>query len=203
MSRQNLTRAAGMAYKVLAAAEVRSLPVDPLALLRRCRNTKVYTYEEAAEAIGITADGFAKRFGEAEAFTLRQSETEYLVVYRDDGNPARRRFTLAHEMGHRVLGHQGNSVQEDKEADCFASHLLCPRPALLLLKERLGTCTAEQAAAMFYVSVPCAQQLSMDLPEGVPENLLAAVEMNLREATVVHTPVAGQTYQHGLSQRNE
>lgn len=196
--RADMTRAAEMAYRLLLAGEVRTLPVDPLALLRRCRATKVYTYEEAADVVGMTDAEFVRRFGEAEAFTLRTDAEEYLVVYRADGHPARQRFTLAHELGHRALGHLGNSTTEDREADCFASHLLCPRPALDMLKERITECTAEQAAASFYVSLSCAQQLTGDVPVGVSKELTARVRENLRSAVSSLAPVTQQTYQHRL-----
>ncbi len=160
-------QAADAAYRVLLAQSVRTLPVDPLALLRRCRDTQVLTYYEASEQLGMTAERFERLFGAADAFTLRQGE-KHIVIYRAGGNPARLRFTLAHELGHRILG------PDERQADVFASHLLCPRPVI----ERLGSMTAERLAAMCYVSLGCAQRV-LRQGEQVDRELAQQVERSI------------------------
>ena len=55
-----------------------------------------------------------------------------LVATRRPLGPFRLRFTLAHELGHLVLGHQvfaGPQRPEEREANLFASALLMPREA--------------------------------------------------------------------------
>lgn len=192
MIRPDRERAAAMAYRVLAEARVQHLPVDPLTLLRRCRETKVYTYEEAADALGIPQDAFVRRFSDSDAFTFcteGKNGSSYITVYRADGNPARQRFTLAHELGHRVLCHQGQSTAEEQEADCFASHLLCPRPVLTMMKERFGDIRPEQAAAVFYVSLACANRLDEHLPENISGDTLEKVRAKLSGAIPKQLPL--------------
>ncbi len=169
-----MSRAAAMAYRILAE-KVCTLPVDPLALLRACRDTAVLTFYEAADRSGIAPAQFERFFGVAEAFTLRENG-RYMVVYRPDGNPARLRFTLAHELGHRALGHSGQTVAEESAADCFASHLLCPRPVVRMMKERLPGLTVPQLAAAFYVSDACAAMVHPEDAAGVDPRLLRKVE---------------------------
>lgn len=59
------------------------------------------------------------------------NRSEY-VIYYDDVNAGRnkQRFSVAHEIGHIVLGHieKGieNSDEAEKEANYFAGYLLCP-----------------------------------------------------------------------------
>ena len=53
--------------------------------------------------------------------------------------------TLAHELGHIVLRHTGQSDAEEAEANCFAGHLLCPMPAIRNM-------AAEEVATSCYVS---------------------------------------------------
>lgn len=151
-------RAVRLAYRVLAARQVNALPVDPLALLKACRDTLVLTCAEAAELSGVSSAVMERMFREVDALTFcrEQGGSQYIVVYNPCGNPARLRFTLAHELGHRLLG--GDEASE-READCFASHLLCPEPALVKLRERWGKLSAEQIAAIFYVSLPCARMV--------------------------------------------
>jgi Zn-dependent peptidase ImmA (M78 family) len=45
----------------------------------------------------------------------------------------RRRFTIAHEIGHLLMGHTcefGANDNKEKEADCFAAELLIPKSLL-------------------------------------------------------------------------
>ncbi len=168
----DLRRAARMAYRVLLAQQVRSLPVDPLALLRACRGTAVYTAEAAADALAISAAEVAALLRDADAVTFRLPDPEedrYIILYRWDGHPARLRFTLAHELGHRLLGHTGSALAEEREADCFASHLLCPEAAVADLT------TAEEIAYTCYVSHTCARSVMLRPASGVEPELLLAV----------------------------
>ncbi|MBO5577772.1 MAG: ImmA/IrrE family metallo-endopeptidase [Bacilli bacterium] len=60
-----------------------------------------------------------------------QSKMEY-VIYYDDVNAGRnkQRFSVAHEIGHIVLGHidegNENSLESECEANYFAGYFLCP-----------------------------------------------------------------------------
>lgn len=196
----DLRRAAEMAYRVLIDRQVTALPVDPMNLLRQCRDTQVMTYEDAAEALGMTADDFDRRFGTADAFTLRQEHAgkeHYLVIYRAGGNPARQRFTLAHELGHRVLGHRTANTASEREADCFASHLLCPRPVIARLAGRCDPLYAEQLAALCYVSVACARAAAVQV-QNIDEGILQAVDELLRTAVAGKVPVVKQNCLHKL-----
>lgn len=145
MSRQpDYDRAATQAYRCLIRLQVRELPVRPLAVLRKCRNTVVYTYQQAAEHLDMTEAEFERRYGDADAFTIRGGE-KYVVCYREGGNPARLNFTLAHELGHILLHHTDDAAADEAEANCFAGHLLCPEPVV----EGMGV---EDVAALCYVS---------------------------------------------------
>lgn len=44
--------------------------------------------------------------------------------------PAARRFSIAHEIGHHVLRHEGERAKVEPEANAFASELLIPRAEL-------------------------------------------------------------------------
>ena len=127
------TRAARMAYKTLLALKLDSFPINPLLILSHCRNTTVHTYAEIAPRFGIS-DPFHFRWyvmENREALTIRQDgETgpRFEMLYDSQTAPARRRFTLAHELGHIVLKHRQEAPYEEKEADYYASQLLAPRP---------------------------------------------------------------------------
>ncbi len=156
----DLPRAATLATRVLIHRRVKALPVDPLAILRACRDTRVYTAQAAGEELGMPPDVLAASLRNAEACTFRLVEGEnvhYIIVWSAEGNPARTRFTLAHELGHRLLGHTGADLAEETEADCFASHLLCPAPVVRAVKGKADADMADRLAEVCYVSHACAK----------------------------------------------
>lgn len=149
MRQPDYDRAATLAYRCLLKLNTAQLPVRPLAILRRCRNTVVYTYQQAAEFLQMDAAEFERRYGDADAFTIRGGE-QYVVCYREGGNPARLNFTLAHELGHILLHHEEDAAADEAEANCFAGHLLCPEPVVIgkTPEEVATTCYVSRAAAL-------------------------------------------------------
>lgn len=136
-------RAARLAYRTLLKLRINKLPVDILGICRRCKNTKVMTFWEAEKEFSDYV-GFLYGGGPSEsAFTLRtmiDGAMCNLILYNDDtmfNSVQRLRFSLAHELGHIVLGQrEENSVMYEIEANCFAQHLLCPAPVV----EALNLC---------------------------------------------------------------
>ena len=181
----DLPRAAAMAGRVLLRRNVDALPVDPLPILRACRDTRVYTLDEAKDVLSMPPEVLDGLFRDADAVTLREERdgsVYYIVLYRLDGHPARLRFTLAHELGHRVLGHRDSTPAEEREADCFASHLLCPEPVLQRFSSPRSPERAEQLARLCYISLSCARQ-TLRRPElPLPETLMAALTTLLEPA---------------------
>ena len=187
-----MSRAAAMAYRVLIRRGVSALPVHPLEILSACRNTVVWADVTAAEQLKIPREALLGQLANAEAITFRQTiqgETRFIVVYREGGNPARLRFTLAHELGHRLL-HRGDEPNMEREADCFASHLLCPRPTMgrlcaarprgaaggVPVRARENTFSVEQAAVLAYVSASALQRLSRVEELTVSPEILSAAD---------------------------
>lgn len=132
-------RACRMAYRTLLAMGRRELPVDVVGILGRCRGTRVMSYSEAGQVLGQSVYGIAGALPSVQACTMVY---EYggtrlrIVLYNDDvcfGNRGSRRWSLAHELGHIVLGHREDGWAAEGEANCFAQHLLCPRPLLEVL----------------------------------------------------------------------
>ena len=65
-----------------------------------------------------------------------QLDTEYATIGFNANHPwCRRRFTIAHEIGHLLLGHtcnddDGDDSHNETEANFFAAELLMPRKIL-------------------------------------------------------------------------
>jgi len=97
------------------------LPLSVEPDLQVCRYTTFcakFQLEYAEFLRAVSSDGF----------TLRRGR-QYIILYNDASYipEARKRFTLAHELGHYVLRHTHDGAAEEDEAYCFARNLLAPR----------------------------------------------------------------------------
>ena len=129
-------RAARLAYRTLLKLRIDKLPIDILGICKRCKNTMVMTFRDAEKKFDLP-DGYFISNGPSEsAFTNnRQIDdvSQNIILYNDDwmaNSVPRLRFTLAHELGHILMKHEGNSMMYEAEANCFAQHLLCPAPVV-------------------------------------------------------------------------
>ena len=178
-----------MALRCLEACRVTELPVRPAELIRRCRNTRLMTFSEAAEMLGMEDEAFERQMGGADAVTFREDDacgnTRFIVCCREGGNPARKNFTLAHELGHIVLDHSGRAEQEEIEADRFATWLLCPPAVCDALAER-GELYAERVAEVCYISLSAALHLNAKERAQREWKMETETERLLRESVKKH-----------------
>ncbi len=73
-----------------------------------------------------------------EGITLKLSGMN-LILYDDKiKNEGRRNWTIAHELGHILLGHKEISKINEREADAFAAELLMPEAIIRYLDTREG-----------------------------------------------------------------
>lgn len=121
-------------WQILIEYNVKTLPINPVTLanimgIKVYQNKDVHILEENQLAISMLTD-----------------KNEWFIVYDESiTNKGRRRFTLAHELGHIVLGHQlvekyhartfdTKKLDIEKEADSFAIRLLAPACVIWGLK---------------------------------------------------------------------
>lgn len=78
-----------------------------------------------------------------------------IVLYSPSWNVGRVNYTLAHEMGHIILGHTG-SEHDECEANRFASAFLVPPCVMSFMKERGLLRSPKDAARFFGVSLEAA-----------------------------------------------
>lgn len=143
-----------MAQKVLKECGVSAPPVD----LKKIVEAKGYEYMEV--------DTFPD---EVSALFIAKDGKNYAFV-NSRHHPNRRRFSLAHELGHIILRHDVEDLEEvpsidappesmrhyssgdprEKEANIFASALLMPIE--MLKKEHAKGADIEKLAAVFAVS---------------------------------------------------
>lgn len=133
------------AMDTLADLGITAFPVclpDLVSRVRHSMGVRVCTYSRLALRAGVAPEQLSLRLNSADAATLQLSGRT-VVAYNDSREivPGRKRFTLAHELGHITLGHfdqeacyrdQGLLVPPDvqlemeREADYFASVFLAP-----------------------------------------------------------------------------
>ena len=91
---------------------------------------------------------------------------EFKIYVNGDDSLQRQNFTIAHELGHYLLGHRKESgytvllrnpdemvkTPIEKEANCFAANLLVPEPFLLQYLEDFPGITNYQLTKIFGVS---------------------------------------------------
>ena len=132
-------------YQLLAELEVSRFPVDPFKIIENLDSLYLEAWSELRDATGVS-DPFGLKARKLDAETnVKRGTGEYLIVYDDTiGYLPRIRFTLAHEIGHIIMGHftefEKTSLREglthaekivlEREADAFAAELLAPRTIL-------------------------------------------------------------------------
>lgn len=105
---------------VYIECEVQSFPVNIFKLIEH------YGYEIFEYSDQSTMKQTACMKVSEDAFRVKKR-----VYYNDTVAPFRRRFSLAHELGHIVLGHtEPYTLRMEKEANYFASNILAPRIAI-------------------------------------------------------------------------
>ena len=137
-------KAATMAMQTILDNRITETPVDSLSILLRQPGVRVISFTKFASQAGIERHELVPMFGgnqDAATFNLDMIDgVRYVVVYN-----MRLPFDIvwrgvARELGHIVLGHDGQTRPSDvrlAEAVCFAHHLIAPRPILQMLRESI------------------------------------------------------------------
>ena len=130
---------------------IRSFPIDCIEVIKRLK-IPLFQYSELSakkerECYRVSDD----------AFKLKGK------IYYNDAFPYiyRQRFTLMHEVGHILLGHVGDTKENDDEADDFASHFLAP-PIMI---HKYGYRDAEQLHDAFGLSYRAANRALLSYKE--------------------------------------
>lgn len=135
-------RAATAAMQLLIENHFTETPVNPLPIMLNYPGVRVVPYTKMAGDAGMERSDLVPIFGNQDAATFHLQlpgldDVRYVVVYN-----MRLPFEIiwrgiARELGHIVLGHDGQTRPADvrlAEAMCFAHHLISPRPVLYLLQ---------------------------------------------------------------------
>lgn len=134
----NLDRAATAAAETLIKYQITTAPVIPLPILKSISGVVVLSFTEWADRMGLDRQNVINTFDASNRDVITSvqrvnDKLRYVVAYNQRLPFYMLQRSLARELGHIVLGHDG-SLPEDvrqQEALCFARHLLCPRPLIV------------------------------------------------------------------------
>ena len=118
--------------------------------MKQLHGVLVVPFAEMAEYLQIEREAVMSAFGSwnQDAVTTYRGEncrTKYLVTYNQRLPFYMQQRSLARELGHIVLGHDGSRPDDvrQEEAIVFARHFLCPRPLTKALQEAGAIITVE------------------------------------------------------------
>ena len=135
-------RAAIAAMQMLIDSQITETPIDSLQLLLNYPHVRVMSFSNMADNSEIDRADLIPQFGnnqDAVTFRLYGMEgIEYVLVYNMRLPYEDIRRAVARELGHIVLGHDGETRPTEvrkAEALCFAHHLLTPRPIISMIQQ--------------------------------------------------------------------
>lgn len=109
-------------YDVYAECEVHTFPIDCFDILRHY-GFRLYTYSQIQQ-VNARLHEMCRKYSD-DAFRYND-----IICYNQKAIECRIRFSLMHEFGHYILGHEESSPENEDEADYFASCILAPRIAI-------------------------------------------------------------------------
>ena len=143
-------RAATAAAEILIKYGISTAPVDPIPIFKKADGFNVVTFAEMSKIIGMDRGALISSFDVSNhdaisSVYLKNGKKHYLVAYNMRLPHYLVQRALAREMGHLVLGHDGSRPEDvrNAEANCFANHLLCPRPLIHAIPESGTKITTE------------------------------------------------------------
>lgn len=123
----NYNKATNSAYEYLSRCPVLSLATNVFYIIENLLpNCRLLSY---GQACFFYAYSFNDLMEVSEYGFSILCNSHRIILYNENAPFGCIRFTLAHEIGHAVLGHQDEDDPiSEKEANCFARNLLCPVP---------------------------------------------------------------------------
>lgn len=136
MMTPDIDRAATSAARTLLFHKVCCAPVDPLAILKKTPGVLVLSFAEMSQSVGMARKDALALFGDKGAVTSVKNG-KYIVTCNIMLPTHVLQRSLARELGHIILGHDGSRPDDVREAEAaaFAYHLLSPRPLLRAVKD--------------------------------------------------------------------
>ena len=140
------TLAATKAAQTLIDYNICSAPVDPLHILKKTKGVRVMTFAEMSDEVGVKRTDLLNLMGDQNRDAVTATdEKSFLVTYNKGLSFNILQKSLARELGHIILRHDGSRPAEVElaEARCFALHLICPRALIHAIRSSRLRLTVE------------------------------------------------------------
>lgn len=140
----NYDRAATAAMQILIRNKVTETPISSMPILLSYPHVRIMSFSNMADITEIDRKDLIPMFGwNQDAITFRlnlngMQDVQYVVIYNMCLPHEEIRRSIARELGHIVLGHDGQTRPMEvrmAEAKCFAHHLLTPRPIVHMIQQ--------------------------------------------------------------------
>ena len=137
----DFNRAATAAMQILIDNQITETPISSTQILLNYPHVRVMSFANMADNQEIDRDDLVPLFGinqDAATFRLDMDDVQYVVIYNMRLPYEDIRRAIARELGHIVLGHDGQTRSTEvrkAEALCFAHHLLTPRPIISMIQQ--------------------------------------------------------------------
>ncbi|WP_159458294.1 ImmA/IrrE family metallo-endopeptidase [Listeria sp. ILCC792] len=157
------------AYEVILDSGLRKTPVNLKKIINSIDNLTLLSYKKFGKLRGLSKNE-VKQWTQSEEGCLWycKEDDQYILLYNNAvTHIGRKRFTLAHELGHYFLKHNERSERSllsrnalspseidafEKEANLFARKLLAPLPIVDLLLDNLTKISQDVIMQVFDVS---------------------------------------------------
>lgn len=126
----NYHKATNAAYELLIEQDLLEIPVSLSKILHiHKQHIHLMTYSQMAARFNLSVNQYRELAPSEYGFTMKKGDYNY-ILYNEEKGYHTNRFTIAHEIGHIVLGHKTDDSVTAREANCFARNLLCPVPLI-------------------------------------------------------------------------
>lgn len=161
----NFEKAQNAAYEELKISGGSCFPIEPEQIIAGYDYVELCSYSQFAQINHLSIQDVCEYLASDDGATWQHGA--YTIFYNDRvPSINRRRFTIAHELGHVVLNHTANFAFSgskpndplyrayEQEANYFAKRLLAPLPILYKIADNLPshTISSNNIASIFEVS---------------------------------------------------
>lgn len=151
----NFARPQQLAVKLLLRQNITSIRTDPFHL--NCNGTiLVDSIQHYSSCVGLSPEDFMSE--SAKDCVVLQKGPLYLILYNNFILcSARKRWSVAHEIGHICCRHTSDGPAEEAQANAFAASLLVPSIVAEELVHRKVVRSPKDLCGIFGVSVQAAE----------------------------------------------
>ena len=148
-------RANILAVKLLLRQRRLSLPVDAFCL--GCGGkVGVDSVQHFSRVVGMKPQEFLCEESE-DCFAVLYQDRHFILYNRNVLSLSRRRWSIAHELGHICCRHQSDGPAQEAEANAFAASLLAPTVVVCELQRRGTIRQMQDLCDLFGLSMQAAQ----------------------------------------------